>query len=200
MLDVVGTPSGVTPIRSALRITWISIAWSAVGGAVSVAFGILVGSLALVGSGASVAIDLASSIVLVWRFRKHEAHPTAERVAHLVAALALLGLAASLGAASAVRLISGAVAEPTALGLAVAAVSVVVLPVIAARKYRVAPRVPSHALRVDAHITMVGAATALLALAGLGLTEAGVRSADAIAAALIAVGAASLAVIELRGR
>lgn len=187
-----------SPVRAALRISWISIAWSAAGGTASIASGVLAGSLSLVGSGAGVLIDLTSSAVLVWRFRRHEAHPGAERVAHLVAALALVALAAGLAVASGIRLATGAHASPDEASLAIAAASVLVLPSIAARKYRVAPLVPSDALRVDAHITAVGAATALLALAGLGLTDAGVDSADAIAALVIAAGAAILGTVELR--
>lgn len=187
-------------IRAALRITWISIAWSVAGGTASITSGVLAGSLSLLGSGASVLIDLTSSLVLVWRFRQHEQHPRAERLAHLVAAIALVWLAASLALASAVRLATGAKAEPTVASLVIAAVSVLALPAIAVRKYRVAPHVPSPALRADAHITAIGAATALLALAGLGLTDAGIDAADSIAAAVIAAVAGWLGVTELRGR
>ena len=184
-------------VRAALVISWVSIAWSACGGAASIASGALAGSLSLIGSGASVLIDLTSSVVLVWRFRRHDEAPGAERVAHLVAASALLLLSAGLAVASAVRLATGAAADATAVSLAVGAASAVVLPVIAARKYHVAARVPSPALRVDAHITLVGATTALLALAGLGLTAAGFGSADAIAAMVIAAGAGVLGAREM---
>lgn len=186
-------------IPAALRITWISIAWSVAGGAASITSGVLAGSLSLIGSGASVSIDLASSLVLVWRFRRHGEHVAAERIAHRVAAIALVWLAISLVVASAGRLASGASAEPNVASLVIAAASVLALPAIAARKYYVAPRVPSRALRADAHITAIGAATALLALAALGLTDIGVDSADSIAAVLIALVAAVLGLTELRG-
>lgn len=192
-------PEDVVMIGAALRITWISIAWSVAGGTASIILGILAGSLSLVGSGGSVLIDLTSSLVLVWRFRQHEDHPHAEHLAHLVAAVALICLAISLTVASAIRLATGAAAEPTTASLLIAAVSVLALPVIAAQKYRVAPKVPSKALRADAHITAIGAATALLALAGLGLTEAGLDAADSIAAVVIAAVAAWLGAQELRG-
>jgi len=187
-------------IRAALRITWISIAWSIAGGTASITAGVLAGSLSLVGSGASVLIDLTSSLVLVWRFRRHEEHPTAEHIAHLVAAVALVCLAVSLAVASTVRLVTGAAADPTVASLVIAAASVLALPGIAARKYRVAPLVPSKALRADAHITAIGAATALLALAGLGLTDAGLHAADPVAAMVIAAVAAWLGVRELARR
>jgi len=191
--------SQAAAVRAALTISWVSIAWSACGGAASIGSGVLAGSLSLIGSGASVFIDLTSSAVLVWRFRRHHESPGAERVAHLVAAIALLALAVGLGVASVIRLASGAEAQTTAISLGVGAASAAVLPLIAARKYQVAPRVPSPALRVDAHITVVGATTALLALAGLGLTAAGFGSADAAAAMLIAAGAGVLGARELRG-
>lgn len=188
-----------TPTHAALWISWVSIGWSLAAGAASITFGVLAGSLALVGSGASVVIDLSSSVVLVWRFRRHE-HPAAERIAHLVAATALLALAVSLGLAGALRLATGTSATASAPGVAAALASVLVLPLIAHRKYRVAPRVPSPALRVDAHITAVGAATALLALLGLALTDAGVGWADAAAGVVIACVAAALGVREIRHR
>ena len=190
---------GRAAIRAALRITWISIAWSATGGAASIVVGVLAGSLSLVGSGASVLIDLTSSLVLVWRFRRHDAHPNAERIAHRVAAVALVWLGISLVVASGYRLATGAAPDPNAASLVIAAASVLALPAIAARKYYVAPRVPSRALRADAHITVIGAATALLTLAALGLTDAGVDSADSIAAVVIALVAAVLGLTELRG-
>src|SRR4051794_16162300 len=78
--------------RAALQISWISIWWSVLSGSASVAIGLSVASLALVGSGASILIDLSSSAVLVWRFRHPQGHLGAERRAHLVAALALCAL------------------------------------------------------------------------------------------------------------
>ena len=53
------------PVRAALRISWISIGWSAAGGTASIVSGVLAGSLSLAGSGAGVLIDLPSSAVLV---------------------------------------------------------------------------------------------------------------------------------------
>ncbi|MBV9097392.1 MAG: hypothetical protein JO079_04975 [Frankiaceae bacterium] len=192
------SPGSFASVRSALVVNWVSIGWSVCGGTASITSGVLAGSLSLIGSGASVLIDLLSSLVLVWRFRRHDEAPGAERVAHRVAATALLALGASLLLAGANRLATGAVADSTVAGLAIAAASAVVLPLIAARKYQVAPRVPSPALRADAHITVVGATTALLALAGLALTEAGYGAADAIAAMVIAAGAGVLGARELR--
>ncbi len=185
------------PIHAALRISWLSIGWGCVTGVASIALGALAASLALVGSGATVLIDLSSSIVLVWRFRHPHGHLAAERRAHQVAAVALSALAAVLAAFSIGRLVGGGTAHPGWASIALAVAGVAILPVMAARKYWVAARVPSRALRADAHITVVGAATALLTLAGLALTKAGLEAADSLAALLVAVAAGVIGGREL---
>lgn len=196
--QLVSTQVTENALRAALRISWLSILWSAVIGTASVGFGVVASSLALTGSGASLLIDLTSSAVLVWRFRRHEAHPSAERLAHRVAALALLLLAVSLVVASVIRLATGGRAHADDVSVIIALASVVGLPPIAWRKYAVARRVPSHALRTDAHITLLGAATALLTVAGLVLTRAGMPAADPAAALLVALCGIVIAVRELR--
>lgn len=187
----------VDPVRQALRISWISIGWSALSGIASISVGISAASLALIGSGASVLIDLSSSAVLVWRFRHPHGHSAAERRAHVVAAWALTGLALLIAAASIARLASGAEAHPDPAAIATASASLLVLPLIAARKYVVAREVPSRALRADAHITVVGASTALVTLGGLALTKAGITNADSIAALVVAAIAAMVGGNEL---
>jgi divalent metal cation (Fe/Co/Zn/Cd) transporter len=184
-------------LRAALRISWLTIAWSTVSGVISVVLGVAAGSLALVGSGASVLVDVSSSVVLVWRFRHPHGHGAAEHRAQRVAALALLTLGCLLGLSSVYRLSTGGAAHPNAATIAIAVAAVVILPLLAARKYVIAPRVPSRALTTDAHITLVGAATALLTLVGLALTNAGHPAADAAAALTIALCAAVVAYREL---
>jgi divalent metal cation (Fe/Co/Zn/Cd) transporter len=188
----------VDPVRQALRISWISIGWGAVAGSVSIGVGAAAASLALVGSGAGVLIDLSSSAVLVWRFRHPQGHDRAERVAHLVAAGALTALAVVLGAFAVLRLVDDSSAKPEVAAIVTASASLVVLPLIALRKYAVARAVPSPALRADAHITLVGASTALVSLAGLAATRAGFDRADPLAALVVGLVAGWVGVSELR--
>lgn len=187
----------IDPLRSALRISWVTIGWSAVTGTLSVAFGLAAASLALVGSGVSVIVDLSSSLVLVWRFRHPHGYGAIEQRAQRFATAALMTLAALLGVSSVYRLVGGGEAHPTGDSIAVAIAAVVTLPVLAARKYVVARRVPSRALTTDAHITMVGATTALLTLVGLAFTDAGYGSADSLAALAVAIMAAFVGFKEL---
>lgn len=195
----------MSDLRAALNISYASVAWSVVAGSVSIGVGLSSSSTALVGTGTDLIADLVSSVVLVWRFRVelHGGRPghEVERRAHLVAALALIAVAVGVAAASIARLVSGHGASPSAVSVAVAAASLVVLPVLAVGKRRIAAAIPSPALRTDAVITIVGAATAGLSLIGLVLTESlDWTAADPAAALGIAILAAAAGVDELRNR
>jgi divalent metal cation (Fe/Co/Zn/Cd) transporter len=166
-----------------------------VSGAASLSVGIAAGSLSLGGLGASVLIDVISSAVLIWRFRRQrgagEFPEAAERRAQVVAAAGLLLIAVSLVATGIDHLATHAAPSTPVLALALAAINLLVLPLLARWKYRVADEVVSLALRTDAHITMVGTSTSALTLLGLALDRGfGWWWADAVAALVIGVVAA----------
>lgn len=183
------------PVRSALRVSWATVSWSVVSGVAALVVGLEAGSLSLGGLGASILIDVVSSAVLIWRFRRErelaEFPESAERRAQVVAASGLLAIGAVLAVTGIQHLVSGAHPSTPTLALALAAVNLLVLPLLAMWKYRVADAVGSAALRTDAHITMVGTSTSALTLLGLGLDRAfGWWWSDAVAALIIALVAA----------
>jgi divalent metal cation (Fe/Co/Zn/Cd) transporter len=182
-------------VRDAIRVSWVCVGWSLVAGVASLAVALTAGSLSLGGLGASVLVDVVSSAVLIWRFRRQRsggAFPEqAERRAQVVASTGLLVIAVLLTVAGVQHLVDAThpSVPGSALGLAVA--NLLVLPVLARWKYAVARAVGSLALRTDAHITMVGAGTAALTVLGLGVDRAfGWWWADAVAALVIAAVAA----------
>jgi divalent metal cation (Fe/Co/Zn/Cd) transporter len=183
------------PVRSALRVSWATVSWSLVSGIASLVVGLRAGSLSLGGLGASVLIDVVSSAVLIWRFRRERAAAefpeAAERRAQIVAAVGLLAIGVALAATGIQRLATQAHPSTPALALALAGANLIALPLLARWKYAVATAVGSPALRTDAHITMVGTSTSALTLLGLGLDRGfGWWWSDAVAALLIAVVAA----------
>lgn len=189
-------------LRRALTLSYAAVAWSLVAGTASIIIGVAAASTALVGTGADVLADLLSSVVLIWRFRSERlgrrASHIVERRAQIAAATALLIVAVAIAATATVRLVQRQGPSPSAAGLVVASLSVVVLPVFARLKYLIAARIASPALRLDGHITMVGAAMATITLAGLAVTRAfGVILADPIAALVIAVIAGATATVAL---
>jgi divalent metal cation (Fe/Co/Zn/Cd) transporter len=180
-----------TALKQALALSYVAICWTLVTGVIGVIVGVAAESTALVGTSADVLADMVSSAVLVWRFRAElTGHPVghrAEQIAERVAAAALTLVAIGIAIAAVLRLISGEAAAESGLGLAVAIASMVILPVFAIAKYRVAAKIPSPALRMDGHITLVGAAMAAITLIGLALTAAyGWAWADPSAALVVA--------------
>ena len=178
-------------LRRALLLSYAAIVWTAITGVIGVVVGVGAASTALVGTSADVLADMASSVMLVWRFRA-ELHGRrgsvhAEHLAEKVAAIALMVVAGGIAAVAALRLTSDTATSDSAFTLVMAAVAVVVLPLFALAKYRVAAAVPSPALRMDGHITMVGAGMGLITLIGLALSRAyGLDWADPAAALIVA--------------
>jgi len=163
-------------LQRALRLSWISIAFGLVSGAVSVASGIADHSLGVLAAGLSVLADVTGSVVLVWRFRTERSDPSrAQRVEDLAAlavaaALAIIAIALLFESISA--LIAGSHPGSSAITIITAAVSIVVLMPLAYLKRQTAVQLGSHALKGDSTLSAIGATTALLALVGLLLYHA----------------------------
>jgi divalent metal cation (Fe/Co/Zn/Cd) transporter len=184
-------------LHRALRLSWTSICFGLVAGAVSVASGIADHSLGVLAAGLSVLADVTGSIVLVWRFRTERSDPArAQRVEDL-AALAVAGalgiIAIALLFESISALIAGTHPGSSPLTVVTSAVSIVVLTPLAYLKRDTAIRLSSHALKGDSTLSAIGATTALLALIGLVLYHAfGWWWADRV----VALAIAGVAVLE----
>jgi divalent metal cation (Fe/Co/Zn/Cd) transporter len=192
-------PHRATLLQHALRLSWASIGFGLVAGTVSVGSGIAEHSLGVLAAGLSVLADVTGSVVLVWRFRTERSDPArahaVEELAARVVAGALGLIAVALAFESINALIAGSHPGSSALTVATAAVSAVVLMPLAVYKRRTATRLGSHALRGDSTLSAIGATTAALALLGLLLFDAfGWWWADRCVALVIAV----VALLEAR--
>ncbi len=179
-------------LRRALRLSALSVVWSGAVGSVATYAALIGGSLSLLGFGADAVIDAAASAALIWRFtaesrRPEHAHRLEQRAERLVG-LALVVLAVYLGTASIRSLLVGARPETSALAVAILLASVLVLPLLAIAKHRLAARLGSGALRADSILTAAAALLAAISLGSLLAADAlGLWWADAVAA--LAVGA-----------
>jgi divalent metal cation (Fe/Co/Zn/Cd) transporter len=190
-------------VRTAVRLSWFSVVWSIVVGAAALASGFAAGSLALVGFGLDSVIDSAASVVLVWRFRVEGLRPhhaqRVERIAARAVGITLMVIALYIVAGSAHALAGGSSPETSAVGVVLAAISVIVLPTVAVWKIRLAGRLNSRALRGDGILTGAGAVLALVTLLAIVADNAfGWWWSDAVAAILIAAFLASEGVEALR--
>jgi divalent metal cation (Fe/Co/Zn/Cd) transporter len=190
-------------IAVALRLSYFTLAWNGVIGAIGLVVALVTGSLALAGFALSALLDSAASGVLVWRFLHERRDPSAaehvERRAQtaVAAAMAIVGLYVGVQAIRA--LASHSHADESALAFAVATVSVLVLPWLGRRKLRVAAQLASGALRGDGVLTLAGATLAAVTLVALAVTGGlGWWWADPAAALTIATGLAAEGIRVIR--
>jgi divalent metal cation (Fe/Co/Zn/Cd) transporter len=176
-----------------LAIRWCaaSVVWATSVGAIAVVAGFRAGATALVGFGAGSITDGVASAVLVWRFDteragRRDVERIERRAARTVGAILIaIGLYVSVSAIAA--LARHPSPDHTRVGLALTATSVLVLPLLAQAKLRLAGSLQSSALRADGVLSVAGLALASVTLASLALnSELGWWWSDAVAALLIA--------------
>ena len=164
------TPPSEAAIRSALRVSWLSIGWTILAGAAAIVSGIAAHTLVVVVFGLTGFIDAAGSLTLVFHFRhalKHRSMSAArERFALRVVGGGLIGIGTFTLAEGSRRLIVGARTHDATLGTAIAAGSFIALVLLAGRKRVVARRIGSRALGADGLLSAVGAGLAFIAAMG----------------------------------
>jgi len=178
-------------LHRALRLSYVTIAWNGVAGATALVIAITTGSLALAGFALNALLDSSASVVLVWRFRHERQNPEAaervERRAQALIGIAMVVIGAYIGVQAVRALVDGSHPETSAFGVLIAALSLLVLPLLGLRKLQVAAGLQSAALRGDAVLTLAAAALAAITLCALVASEAfGWWWADAVAALVIA--------------
>ena len=163
----------VVLLRRGAALEVLTVSYNAVEGLVAIAAGLVAGSVALTGFGIDSVIEVASGVVLWWRLRAElgaaRAGPAVEARAARWAGVLLLALAVYIVAESGRRLLTGDRPGESVVGIVLTAVSLIVMPLLARAKLRVAASLGSRALRADAHETIVCAWLSATTLIGLGL-------------------------------
>ncbi len=154
------------------RLQYLTIAWNSGEFVVAVVAGLLAGSVALVGFGFDSAIEVSASAAALWRLR-HDAdearREAAERRALRLIGACFLLLAAYVLYEAAKMLVELRAPERSLAGIALAAASLAVMPLLARAKRRIATRLRSGALEAETRQTVVCAWLSAILLGGLGL-------------------------------
>ncbi len=175
--------STMTVDTRARRLEYLTLAWCLLEAGVGVGAGLVAGSVALIGFGLDSVIECSSAMVMLWRFQEGTGgRHREERALKLVGACFLL-----LGAwilFEAVRsLVTHESPERSVVGIVLAAASIVVMPLLARAKRKVAGDAASVALVADSHQTDLCAYLSVLLLVGLVLNaQLGWWWADPVAA------------------
>lgn len=157
-------------VRRGLRLEYLTIAWNSLEAVIAVFFGIIAGSIALVGFGLDSVIEVSSGTVLLWRLRadRHdERREHAERVALKLVGASFLALAAYVAVDAAKTLWLRESPEKSIVGIALAVVSLIVMPLLARAKRRVAADLSSRAMHADSRQTDLCAYLSAILLGGL---------------------------------
>ena len=165
--------SRTTVLKRAVALESVTVAYNSLEGLVAIAAGLVAGSVALTGFGVDSAIEVTSGALLWWRLRAELGSaplgPTVERRAARGAGFLLLALGVYIVTDSARLLVTGNRPESSPVGIVLTALSLIVMPLLARAKLRLAASLGSRALRADAHETIVCAWLSATTLLGLGL-------------------------------
>lgn len=142
-------------IREAFRLEWLTIGWMTIEAGVSLAAGLMAGSLVLVAFGLDSVIELASAGVLMWRLSIELRHgqrfsERAERIASRTGGTLLFVLAAYVTVAASWHLWNRVGEEFSWPGFIVALMAIPIMRYLARRKLAIAEKIGSRALRADA--------------------------------------------------
>lgn len=161
-------------LQRALRLEGLTISWNVIEAVVAVGAGLLAGSVALVGFGLDSTIETIAATALYIRLRaemngasEEEAEAHEARALRIVAATFFL-LAAYIAYEAGSTLWFREPAAPSRVGIALAALSLAVMPFLALAKYRTGQALKSRALIADAKETIACSYLSLALLLGLG--------------------------------
>lgn len=187
-----------TFVRRGRLLAYLTIGWNSLEAIIAVGAGIVAGSIALVGFGFDSVIEVSSGAIILWRLASGEHR---ERLALRLVGISFLALATYVAFDAIKALIYAEAPETTFVGIAIAALSLVVMPFLAYQKRKVAARLNSPAMQADSRQTDLCAYLSAILLGGLILNAiVGWWWADPIAALVMVPIIAKEGIDALRGK
>ena len=169
-------------------LSWVSLAYMTLEGAVAIIAGLIAGSIALIGFGIDSAIEGFASLVIVWRFTGARLlSETAERRAQVLVAIQFFLLVPYITYEATTALVDADKPDASWIGVGLAITSLLVMPYLGRAKQRIGERMGSVATRGEGQQNMICAYLAAALLAGLlGNALLGLWWLDPLAALVIA--------------
>lgn len=183
----ISRPDAVRRVRLYNNLT---IGWNVIEGAVAIGAGIAAGSISLIAFGLDSGVEVSTSLVLAWRLaqeRRGGCMAGYDRRATRGIALCFAVLALYVAYESISQLVARQAPDVSVVGIALAAASVVVMPLLARAKKRLGPTLGSQAVVSESRQTELCAWLSAVVLVGLGLNATlGWWWADPVAALVLA--------------
>lgn len=152
--------------RRAQLLAGASVAYNAVEAIVAISAGVAASSIALIGFGLDSIVEMGSGLVILWQFR-HRIPEARERTALRLIAVSFFALAAYVAFESVRSLLTAEAAAHSTIGIAVAAVSLVVMPTLSWAQRRTGRQLGSLTVVADSKQTLLCTYLSAVLLVGL---------------------------------
>jgi cation diffusion facilitator family transporter len=179
--------------KRALGLSYFTVGYNIAEGIASIAAGFWAGSIALVGFGLDSFIESMSGSIMIWRFRKHEKlsqeeEEKIEKKAVKLVAITFFILGAYVLFESVKKLLRREIPDPSIIGIIIAMISIIVMPILFYLKYKTGKQIKSRSLIADSKETLACMFLSAALLVGLGLNYLyGFWQADPIVGLIIVV-------------
>lgn len=154
-------------IQKGRILEYITVTWDILEALGSIIAAILSGSVALLSYGIDSVIEVTSGSVLLWRLQDGEKGEKRELLAARLVGISLIALALYILYDAGSSILLHNPPETSYLGIGIAAVSVVIMPLLARAKRKVATGISSKAMHADSKQTDICAYLSAILLAGL---------------------------------
>ncbi|MFP4081489.1 MAG: cation diffusion facilitator family transporter [Candidatus Aminicenantes bacterium] len=160
--------------RRGLRLEYFTVAYNVVEAFVSILFGKVAHSIALVGFGLDSIVESLAGLVLIWRLSQHkkvskQEEEKIEYRARILVAVTFFILGLYVLFQSVKKLIFREIPEPSLPGIIIAVLSMIVMPVLTVQKYKTGLQLKSKAMIADSKETLACAFLSVALLLGLGM-------------------------------
>lgn len=153
--------------KAGRRLEYFTIGWNLFEAVIAIAAGFAAGSIALLGFGVDSVIESLSGAVLLWHLWSDLADERREQRALKLVGVSFLLLAAYVAFDAIQTLARKEPPEASFIGITLAVLSLIVMPVLARAKRRVAARLSNRALNADSRQTDICAYLSAILLGGL---------------------------------
>lgn len=158
-------------VRRALLLNRVTIGYNAIEGVVAVLAGLAAGSVSLIGFGLDSAVEVSTSLVLAWRLHRERqtgCRADDDRRATRAIAVCFAALALWVSYEAVLQLVEREQPSVSIIGIVLAGVSVILMPMLARAKKRLGPTLGSQAVVSEARQTELCAYLSAVVLLGLG--------------------------------
>ncbi len=187
-------------IRRGRVLEYFTIGWNLIEAFVALGAGLFAGSTSLIGFGVDSLIESSSGVALLWRLQEGESGEQREKFALKLVGMSFVLLAGYIAFDAGKSLIYSESPQVSYTGIGLAILSVIIMPILASAKRKVAENLNSKAMKADSRQTDICAYLSAILLVGLGLNALfGWWWADSVAALIMIPIIVKEAIEALRG-